>query len=149
MAQHISYIFKNSSANLCWALGGIICNFTPILRYFRHWGVWTSTTISSGEQIKFHVSKFRWRPKKSRSSPKTEHFFPKTRRRPKKKVFTKNGTLFFPRFQVKTCTWMHTGIKLLEGMQMKTLLKLFWGRDAAKLLGGYIPHPPQGFGTPV
>ena len=56
-------------ANLCWALGGIICNFTPILPYFQHWGDKPRPRFFSGKQIK-------WRPKK--------------------KVFTKNWTVFSP-----------------------------------------------------
>ena len=42
--------------------------------------------------------------------------------------------LFFPRIQKETCARMHTKVKLLEGMQMKTILKLLRG-DAVKLLG--------------
>ena len=34
-----------SGADLCWALGGIICNFTPI---FNIKGGWTSTMILFG-----------------------------------------------------------------------------------------------------
>ena len=56
-----------SGANFCWAMGGIICNFTPILPYFQHWGGWTSTKTL-----------FRWA-----NLVKT-----------KKKVFIRNGTLF-------------------------------------------------------
>ena len=41
---------------------------------------------------------------------------------------------FFPRIQVQTCAKMHIRVKLLEGMQMKTILKL--------LGGTYPPHPP-------
>ena len=35
-----------------------------------------------------------------------------------KKVFTKNGTLFFPRIQVEIYAQMLTRVKLLGGMQM-------------------------------
>ena len=42
---------------------------------------------------------------------------------------------------------MHTRVKLLEGMQMKTILKLLGG-DTVKLLGGIYPPSPPGFGTP-
>ena len=59
---------------------------------------------------------------KRRSSPKILHFFPKN--------------------QVETCAQTHTRVKVLEGMQMKTTLKL--------LEGIYPPIPlPPGFGTPV
>ena len=71
-----------------------------------------------------------------------------------KKVFIKNGTLFspnsgedqkkkglykkFPRIQVEACAHMHTRVKLLEGMQMKTILKLLWGIQS-NYWGRYIP----------
>ena len=74
-------------------------HFNPILPYFQRWGGWTSTTIFSGGQIKR-------RPKK-RSSAKMEHFF--------------------PLIQVESCAQMQTRVKLLEGMQMKTILKLLGG----------------------
>ena len=45
--------------------GGIICNFTPILPYFQHWGDAVRPLLFSREQIK-------WRPKKS--LPKIEEF---------------------------------------------------------------------------
>ena len=51
---------------------------------------------------------------KKRSSPELEHFF-----------------------QVFTCAQMQTKVKLLEGMQMKTILKLLW--VYSQILGGYIP----------
>ena len=34
---------------------------------------------------------------------------------------------FFPRIQVETCAQMHTRVKLLEEMQVKTILKLLGG----------------------
>ena len=52
---------------------------------------------------------------------------------------------FFPRIQVETCNQMHTRVKLLEGMQMKTLLKLLGG-GYSQIIGGNIS--PPGFGTP-
>ena len=58
------------------------------------------------DQDFFHVSQFIEDPKK-RSSPEIEHFFPP--------------------IQVQTCAQMHTRVKLLEGMQMKTILKLLGG----------------------
>ena len=41
--SNFNRICATSSANHCWALGGIICNFTPILTFFQHWVGWTST----------------------------------------------------------------------------------------------------------
>ena len=58
--------------------------------------------------------------KKKRSSTQMEHFFPELK--------------FFPRIQVETFAQMHTRVKLLEGMQMKTILKL---------LGGIYPPSPR------
>ena len=62
----------------------------------------------------------------------------------KKKGLYQKWSTFFPLMQVETCTQMHARVNLLEGMQMKTILKL-WG-DTVKLLGGYIP---PGLGTPA
>ena len=78
------------------SIGGIICNFTPILLYFQHWGFEPRPILFSGKQIK---------------------------RRPKeKKVFTRNGTLFFPQFKYRPalrCT------------------------PESNHWGGYIPHPSR------
>ena len=62
---------------------------------------------------------------KKKSSPEMEHFF-----------------------QVVTCAQMHTRVKLLEGMQMKAILKLLGGIQS-NYWGGYIPPSPPGFGTTV
>ena len=40
-----------SGADLYWALGEIICNFTPILPHFQHWGG------GEARSLFFHVSK--------------------------------------------------------------------------------------------
>ena len=53
---------------------------------------------------------------------------------------------FFPRIEVETWARMHTTVKLLEGMQMKTILKLLGGYS--QIIGGYIPPSPSNFGTP-
>ena len=96
-----------------------------------------------------------------------EHFFPPNSSDDQKKVFTKNGTHsspnsgedqkkkglhpqmehFFPRIQVLTCAQMHTRVKLLEGMQMKTILELLG--VYSQIIGGivYPPPSPPGFGT--
>ena len=83
-----------------------------------------------------------------------------------KKVFTRNGTFFspisgedqkkrsspemehfFPQIQVQTCAQMHTRVKLLEGMQMKTILRLLG--VYSQIIGGIYPPSPPGFGTPA
>ena len=71
-----------------------------------------------------------------------KHFFPEL-----KKGFHQEWNAFFPRIQVQTCAQMHTRVKLLEGMQVKTILKVLGGIHS-KYLGGYIPLPPS-FGTTV
>ena len=103
-------------ANLCWALGGNLQFFL----IFNIGGMNLDHNFFSDEQIK-------WRPqkkKKKRSSPEMEHFFPP--------------------IQVEPCAQMHTRVKLLEGMQMKTILKLFGGIQS-NYWGEYIPpgfrHP--------
>ena len=49
---------------------------------------------------------------------------------------------FFPRIQVQICAQVHTRVKLLEGMQMKTILKLLGGIQS-NYWGGYIPLSPR------
>ena len=44
---------------------------------------------------------------------------------------------FFPRIQVQTCAQMHTRVKLLERIQMKTIFKLLGGIPS-NYWGGYI-----------
>ena len=61
---------------------------------------------------------------KKNSSPEMEHFF-------------------FPRIQVLTCAQIHTRVKLLEGMQMKIILKLLGGIPSNYWGGYYTPHPPR------
>ena len=48
---------------------------------------------------------------------------------------------FFPRIQVQTGAQMHTRVKLLEGMQKKTILKLLG--VYSQIIGGKYPpiHP--------
>ena len=79
-----------SGADLCWALGGIICNFTPILPYFQLWGGWTWTTILLRC----------WNLVKTKRKMQIEHFFsPNSGEDQKKKVFIKKRTLFLPDFR--------------------------------------------------
>ena len=54
----------NSGADLCWALRGIICNFTPIFPIFNIGG-WNTTTTVSRKQIN-------WRPNRKNFLPKFE-----------------------------------------------------------------------------
>ena len=53
---------------------------------------------------------------------------------------------FFPRIQVQICAQVHTRVKLLEGMQMKTILKLLGGIQS-NYWGDISPYPP-GFRHP-
>ena len=98
--------------------GGIICNFTPILPYFQHWGV-------NLDQVFFQVSK---------SSED------------KKKVFTRNGTLFSSNSSTGLRSDAHQiliigedadedHIQIVSGIQSN-----YWGR--------YIPSIPPGFRHP-
>ena len=67
-----------------FSIGGIICNFTPILPYFQHWGAWTSTTIlfrcgnlvktKRKMQIEHFFSPISGEDQKKRSSARIEHF---------------------------------------------------------------------------
>ena len=107
--------------NLCWALGEIICNFTPIFPYFQHWRDEPRPRFFWGEQIK-------WRPKK-------------------KKVFIKNRTLFSANSSGHLRSDVHQSqiiggdanedhTQIIGGMQMKTILRLLGGYS--QIIGGYI-----------
>ena len=73
-------------------------------------------------------------------------FFSRIQVKTKKKGLHQKWNTFFHRIQVKTCPQLHTRLKLLEGMQMKTILKLLGGYSL--IIGGiYPPHPP-GFRHP-
>ena len=100
-------------ANLRWALGGITCNFTPILPYFQLWGDEPWPRFLSGEQIK-------WRPKK-RSSPK------------ERKLCSPNssGDLRSNAHQSQ----------IIGGMQMQTILKLLG--EIQSNWGNIFPHLPE------
>ena len=142
-----------SGADLCWASGGIICNFTPILPYFQHWGGWTSTTIL------FRCGKL----VETKRKMQTEHFFsPNKSEDQKKKVFFKNRTLFLPDFRWRPkkvfgknrtlfslnlrSAVQCTPIQIIGGDAEVDHSQTIGG-DTAKLLGGYISPIPPGFGT--
>ena len=74
----------------------------------------------------FQVSKSSEDEKKS-SSLKVERFFQNSDEDQKKEKSSPKMEHFFPRIQVETCAQMHTGVKFLEGMHMKTILKLLEG----------------------
>ena len=65
-----------------------------------------------------------------------EHFFPLNSGEDKKKSLHQK----FPRIEEETCAHMHTGVKLLEGMQMKTIM------GYSQIIG--VDISPLGFGTP-
>ena len=66
-----------------------------------------------------------------------EHFFPQIKVKNKKNGLHQK----FTRFEVETCSHMHTRVKLLEGMQIKTIIKIL-GCIQSNYWGEYIPHPP-------
>ena len=84
-------------ADLCWALGGIICSFTPILPYFEDLGDKARQLFFSLESNMTNVQhasgQIKWRPKEKQ-----------------KKV------------QRSSSAQMHTIVKLLWGMQSN-----YWG----------------------
>ena len=89
---------------------GIICNVTPMLAYFQHWGM-------NFDQDFFQVSELSENQKKS---------------------LQQKWNTFFPRIQLDTCAQMHTRFKLLGGMQMYTILKLL--RRYSEIMGDISPH---------
>ena len=74
----------------------------------------------------FQVSKLSENQKKGRHQ-KWNTFFPQIQVKTKKKKKEKGLHQKLPRFEVETCAHMHTRVKLLEGMQMKTIFKLLGG----------------------
>ena len=120
---------------------GIIRNFTPILPYFQHWGDEPRPRVCSGEQIK-------WRPKK-KVFTKNETLFSSNSGEDKKKVFTRNGTIFFPNSSGHLRSDAHQCQIMRGDAGVDHILKLLGG-DTVKLLGGCFPPPPPppGFGTP-
>ena len=127
---------RNSGADLCWALGGIICNFTPILPYFRNWGGWTSTTIlfRCANQVK---------TKKRDLYQNWNTFFPKFRWRPKKKFSPKMKYFFFPNSSGHLRSDAHQS--QIMGWDADVDHTKTIGGDTVKLLGDISP-PPMGFG---
>ena len=121
--RYQSNTIPSSGADLCWALGGMICNFTPILPYFQHWGDEPRPRFCSGVEIK-------WRPKeKCKQNTFSPRIQPKTK---KEKVFCKNRTLFPPNLRSAVYPF-----KLLGGMQNRTILKHLGGYS--QIIGGTYP----------
>ena len=109
------------------SIGGIICNFAPILPCLQHWGInldhdFVQMRKFSGDQKK--ISKW-------------NTFSPNSGEDQKKKVFHKNRTLFFPKF---TPSDVHP-FNSLGGMQMWTILKLLRGIQP-NYWGDISPIPP-------
>ena len=95
--------------------GGIICNFTPILPYFQHWG-----GINLDLDF-FQVSKSS-EDRKKKSSPKIKHFFS-------------------PNSGGNQRSDAHRS-QIFGGVaQMKTILKLLGG--CRQIIGGYISPSPR------
>ena len=63
-----------------------------------------------------------------------------------KKGLHQKWNTYPPRIQVKNCAQMHTRVKLLTRMQMKTILNVFGGYS--QIIGGIYPPFPPGCGTP-
>ena len=78
---------------------------------------------------------------------KRNTFSPNSGEDQKKKVFTKNGTLFSPNSSGDLRSDAHQS-QIIGGDADEDHTQIIRG-DTVKLLGGYIPHPPPGFGTPV
>ena len=114
------------------SIGGIICNFTPILPYFQHWGGWTPTTIlfRSGNLVK------------TKKISKRNTFSPNSVEDQKKKVFIKNRTLFSPNLRSDVLPF-----KLLGGCRCGPFSN-YWGGYSQIIGEIYSPSPPP-FGTPV
>ena len=128
------------------SIGGIICNFTPILLYFQYWGGWTSTTIlfrcgnlvktKKNKQMEHFFPHIQVKAKKKVFIKNRTHFFPKFRWRPKKKVFHKNETLFSPNLHAQ----MYTHSNYWEGCRCGPFSN-YWG-GYSQIIGGNISPIP-------
>ena len=81
---------------------------------------------------------------RKRSSSEMEHFFSQIQVQTKKKDLHQKWNTFFLRIEVQICAQIHTRVKLLEGMQMKTILKLLGGIQS----NYWEDTSSPGFGTP-
>ena len=99
--------------------GGDNLQFYPNFAHFSRLGDEPRPRFCSGKQIK-------WRPNKTRSSPKIERFF--------------------PRIQMDSYAQMHTKVNLLGGYADVDHTQTIGGIEP-NYWGGYIPHPP-GFRHP-
>ena len=102
--------------------GGVIRNFTPNLPYFQHWGMNLDYDF-------FQVSKLNEDQKK-------------------KKVFTKNGTLFSPNSSGHLRSDAHQSQIIGEDADVDHTQTIGWGGNSQIIGGIYLPIPPPGFGTP-
>ena len=105
----------------------ILAQFCPI---FNNGGDEPWPRSFSGWQIK-------GRPKEKGLHQKWNTFSPKLRWRTKKNGLHQK----FTRFEVETCSHMHTRVKLLEGMQIKTIIKILGGIQS-NYWGDISPIPP-------
>ena len=134
-------------ANLCWALGGIICNFTPILPYFQHWGMnldhdffqvsKLSEKKGSSPEMEHFFSRIQLKTKKKRSSPEMEHFFPPNSDEDQKKGLKWNT--FFPEFN-----WRPKKKGLHQRWNTFFHRKFRWKpfSNYSQIIGGIFPPPP-------
>ena len=90
-------------ADLCWALGGMICNFTTILPYFEHWWDEAGPRFFSRQtniNVQHAFKQIKWRPKKNQKQKglhrNLKSFCPRNQAKTKKKVFTETCRVFVP-----------------------------------------------------
>ena len=138
-------ILHTRVADLCWALGGIICNFTPILPYFEHWGHEARPQFFSRESNMTNV-KHPFEPNqvktKKRSQSKLGKFLSPKLSEDQKKVFIETWRVFVPDIKWRPKKKTTKRPKLIQ--RLNAYHSQIIGGDAVKLLGGYIP---PGFGT--
>ena len=129
-----------SGADFCWAFGGIICNFIPILPSFQHGGM-------KLEHYFFCVSKLSEGQRK-RSSPKIEEFlFPKLSEDKKKKKRRKGLHRHLKRFLSTKSSEDQKKVQKSSSAQMQTIVKLLGGMKS-NYWRRYIPPISPGCGTP-
>ena len=115
--------------------GGIICNITPILPYFQLWGM-------NLDHDFVQVIKLSEDPKKKVFTKNGTNFFPKIRWRPKKKIFTKNETFFFPKSSGHLRSDAHQS-QIIGGCRCRLYSHYWKGYSQISGENTYIPHSPR------
>ena len=112
------------------------------LQFYFNFALFSTLGGMNLDQDFFQVSKL------SEERKKNEHFFPRIQVKTKKKSLHQQWNTFFsPKSSGDLRSDAYQGVKLLEGIQMKTILKLLGGYS--QIIWGIYPPIPPGFLHPL